>query len=104
MEFEFDPVKSMSNLVKHGIDFEGARELWRDPKVLIVKTKGIGESDIVTILENENFAPANVDLGFYPGNGRVQIRLSAGPDREHQVLEAEQTLLKLLADHLELYE
>ena len=43
MEFEFDPVKSMSNLVKHGIDFEGARELWRDPKVLIVKTKGIDE-------------------------------------------------------------
>ena len=43
MEFEFDPVKSMSNLVKHGIDFEDAKNLWRDPKVLIVKAKGITE-------------------------------------------------------------
>ena len=43
MEFEFDPVKSMSNLVKHGIDFEDARKLWRDPRALIVKVKGITE-------------------------------------------------------------
>ena len=43
MEFEFDPVKSMSNLAKHGIDFEDAKNLWRDPKVLIVKAKGIAE-------------------------------------------------------------
>ena len=43
MEFEFDLVKSMSNLEKHGINFEDAKNLWRDPKVLIVKAKGISE-------------------------------------------------------------
>ena len=29
--FEFDPVKSASNLVKHGIDFVEAQILWEDP-------------------------------------------------------------------------
>jgi uncharacterized protein len=30
MEFEWDVDKSRSNREKHGIDFERARELWRD--------------------------------------------------------------------------
>jgi uncharacterized protein len=30
-EFEFDPVKSTSNLEKHGIDFVQAQLLWEDP-------------------------------------------------------------------------
>jgi uncharacterized DUF497 family protein len=30
MPFEFDPAKSASNLVKHGIDFE-KEEIWMDP-------------------------------------------------------------------------
>ena len=31
MEFEFDSVKSASNLRKHGIDFVDAQALWQDP-------------------------------------------------------------------------
>ncbi|BAY19117.1 hypothetical protein NIES21_49760 [Anabaenopsis circularis NIES-21] len=31
MEFEFDDYKSQSNLVKHGINFLDAQELWADP-------------------------------------------------------------------------
>ena len=30
MEFEFDPAKSAANKLKHGIDFEEARQLWTD--------------------------------------------------------------------------
>jgi len=30
VEFEYDPVKSEANKQKHGIDFERAKELWRD--------------------------------------------------------------------------
>lgn len=30
-QFEFDPVKSASNLAKHGIDFASAQALWHDP-------------------------------------------------------------------------
>ncbi|OCW59040.1 BrnT family toxin [Hoeflea olei] len=34
MEFEFDPNKSVSNLSKHGIDFDRAQALWDDPWML----------------------------------------------------------------------
>lgn len=30
MEFEYDPAKSTTNLLKHGIDFEEAQSLWED--------------------------------------------------------------------------
>jgi uncharacterized protein len=29
-EFEYDPLKSQSNKVKHGIDFAEAQEIWSD--------------------------------------------------------------------------
>lgn len=38
--FEYDPVKSASNLEKHGIDFEQAQELWSNR---IVKTPVQGD-------------------------------------------------------------
>lgn len=33
-EFEFDVNKSQANLTKHGIDFEAAQALWKDPYLL----------------------------------------------------------------------
>ena len=30
MEFEFDPAKSVSNLEKHGIDFDAIQAIWQD--------------------------------------------------------------------------
>jgi uncharacterized DUF497 family protein len=30
-EFEYDQDKSAANLAKHGIDFETAQSMWRDP-------------------------------------------------------------------------
>ncbi len=69
--------------------------------VRIVQTKGIGESDIVTMLENARFQPVHIDLGFYPGMGKVEIRLTALPDLEKEINEAEQILRSLLSDHLD---
>jgi uncharacterized DUF497 family protein len=37
--FEYDPEKSRANLEKHGIDFEQAQALWRDPDGLDVPSK-----------------------------------------------------------------
>ncbi len=31
MKFEYDENKSKTNKLKHGIDFEEAKELWKDP-------------------------------------------------------------------------
>ena len=37
--FEFDAVKSKSNLAKHGIDFLEAQHLWSDPMLLEIPAK-----------------------------------------------------------------
>ena len=34
MNFEFDATKSLTNLTKHGIDFDVAQALWNDPDLL----------------------------------------------------------------------
>ena len=39
MIFEYDPKKSTKNLVKHGIDFDMAQNLWSDPDLLEVPAK-----------------------------------------------------------------
>lgn len=39
MEFEYDPQKSESNQIKHGIDFEEAEHLWDDVNRLQIEAK-----------------------------------------------------------------
>lgn len=73
----------------------------RPKLVRIVQTRGIGESDIVTILEAADFHPPCVALGFYPGKGQVEIRLTALPDHGKEVDDAEQILLHLLNDFID---
>lgn len=43
MVFEYDPRKSASNKEKHGIDFEEAKGLWKDPDALKVPLAYEGE-------------------------------------------------------------
>jgi len=44
MKFEFDPNKSASNKIKHGIDFEEAQALWLDLRRIEIEARTIGES------------------------------------------------------------
>jgi uncharacterized DUF497 family protein len=44
--FEFDPEKSNSNKLKHGIDFIDGQKLWDDPERLIIPAKTIDENYI----------------------------------------------------------
>ena len=53
MLFEFDPKKSQANLLKHGIDFEQAQTLWRDPGGLYVPAKHPQESRKLWIAARE---------------------------------------------------
>lgn len=39
MEFEYDPQKSESNQIKHGIDFEESKHLWDDVNRLQIEAK-----------------------------------------------------------------
>jgi hypothetical protein len=36
MEFEWDPAKARINFVKHGVDFERAAEVFRDPLAITI--------------------------------------------------------------------
>lgn len=42
-EFEFDPVKSATNLAKHGIDFTTAQTIWRDSRRVEVPARTTDE-------------------------------------------------------------
>jgi uncharacterized protein len=44
VEFEFDPVKSASNLEKHGIDFTTAQALWDDVMRVEIPARTADES------------------------------------------------------------
>lgn len=41
--FEFDPVKSLSNLHKHGLAFVEAQALWDEPRLLEIPARVTGE-------------------------------------------------------------
>ena len=80
------------------------REQYADARpdlMRIVQTKGIGESDIVTILEKEDFQPTKIDLGFYPGGGKVKITLTTAPENKSEITAAEKKLIVLLSGHIE---
>ncbi|MCH4564501.1 BrnT family toxin [Halomonas sp. EGI 63088] len=47
--FEFDPRKSESNRLKHGIDFVDAQRLWEDPDLLEIPAKATDEPRSVVI-------------------------------------------------------
>lgn len=39
INFEFDETKSQANLLKHGINFVDAQDLWNDPSLLEIPAK-----------------------------------------------------------------
>ena len=49
MDFEFDPNKSASNKIKHGIDFNEAQALWRDPGLIVAPARVSGEPRFLVV-------------------------------------------------------
>ena len=49
MRFEYDPKKSLSNKQKHGIDFEEAKLLWEDDKMVEIRTAYEDEERFINI-------------------------------------------------------
>ncbi|MDA3933090.1 MAG: BrnT family toxin [Gammaproteobacteria bacterium] len=58
MPFEYDPDKSRSNVLKHGIDFEVAQYLWDDPDLLEIKARTEDEPRFLIIgtIENKHWS------------------------------------------------
>ena len=49
MNFEFDEQKSVSNQLKHGIDFIEAQQLWEDPERIEIPARTSDEPRIMII-------------------------------------------------------
>ena len=45
-EFEWDPVKAKANFSKHGVDFERAAQVFRDPLALTIPDEKHSESEV----------------------------------------------------------
>lgn len=75
MEFEFDPVKSASNMAKHGIDFDQAQVLWDDPWMLEAPARTEDEPRFLAIgkIEGKQWAVVWTPRGQNPGRRAVRI-------------------------------
>ena len=49
MEFEFDDAKSQANLLKHGIDFVEAQEMWLDDLLIEIPARTQDETRLLVI-------------------------------------------------------
>jgi len=49
MNYEYDDNKSLSNKQKHGIDFEGAKLLWNDDRMVEILTSYDDEERFINI-------------------------------------------------------
>lgn len=52
--FEFDPRKSAVNKDKHGIDFDEAQDLWKDPDRLIIPARSDEEERFAMLARYKN--------------------------------------------------
>lgn len=67
--FEYDPSKSRTNLEKHGIDFEKAKELWDQPVVRLRSRNPTEDRELVI---------GRIDETYWTGiitrrNGKIRI-------------------------------
>jgi uncharacterized DUF497 family protein len=49
--FEFDPLKSEANKIKHGIEFEESKRLWDDPNRIVIEARMVDEKRFMMIAE-----------------------------------------------------
>ena len=65
--FEFDPAKSKSNFIKHGIDFVEAQVLWNDPMLLEIpaKTEDEPRSMLIGLLHGRHWSAVITYRGEY---------------------------------------
>ena len=54
VQFEYDPNKSQSNKVKHGIDFDEAQALWEDSQRIEIQARTTDEPRFVVIGKIKN--------------------------------------------------
>ena len=68
--FEFDETKNRANLLKHGIDFVDAQDLWKDPMLIEIAAKTADESRylIIGLIKNKHWSAV---ITYRNGNVRI---------------------------------
>jgi uncharacterized DUF497 family protein len=80
MVFEFDPAKSASNKLKHGIDFEEAQKLWLDSNRLTIPAKSATEPRFAIVAELDG----KIWSAFYTIRGSVIRIISVRSARDYE--------------------
>jgi uncharacterized DUF497 family protein len=95
-QFEWDPVKAKANFSKHGVDFERAAQVFRDPLALTIPDEEDGESEVRWITLGKD-ATGQYLLGVHTfeqltdGLGRIRMISARRPTRaEERTYEEEQ--------------
>lgn len=89
MEFEYDPDKSASNKAKHGVDFEQAKMLWADDRLIETPARDADE-------------PRRLALGEIAGKLRTAIfTMRADKVRLISVRRARDREIEFYEDHQE---
>jgi len=78
--FEFDQNKSKSNKDKHGIDFDAAKELWKDVNRIVIPTRRVDEARFLMIAKSEDTVWAAV---YTYRNKKIRI-ISVRKARTHE--------------------
>lgn len=82
MNFKFDETKSQLNKEKHGIDFEEAQELWKDPDLIEIPARTEDEERFVIIGQIQGKHRSGV-ITYRSGNIRI---ISVRRSRKEEVL------------------
>lgn len=82
MIFKFDETKSQLNKEKHGIDFEEAQELWKDPDLIEIPARTEDEERFVIIGQIQGKHWSGV-ITYRSGNIRI---ISVRRSRKEEVL------------------
>ena len=76
-EFEWDPSKERANLAKHGIDFQSAAAVFRDPLALTISDDQHSEEELRWITMEKDLSDRYVLVvhTFEETAGRARVRL-----------------------------
>lgn len=80
MRFEYDPDKSASNLVKHGINFDEAQLVWQDANALEIRAKSDTENHFALIGRIDD----KLWIAFYTYRGDTIRLISVRRTRENE--------------------
>jgi uncharacterized DUF497 family protein len=82
VQFEYDPDKSVANLLKHGIDFEEAKELWNNVTVTIPSTSELEEPRwlVIGTIQGKHWTAVIADRN--PATRLISLRRSRKEERQ----------------------